>query len=289
MKELSVTLRPMLLRDVEAGMRLSTAEEWNQTEKDWKFLIENPHNICVAAESHDTVIGTTAAINYSNQVAWIGMMLVDKAFRGMGVSKLLLGNILEKLSSYKSIKLDATPAGREIYKKFGFRDEYLIIRMTSSSAHNYFPIIDNRSDFVESIRSEHTKKIIKFDEVVFGANRISLIKHLIKEYPRAALVLRSENNIVAFALGRNGHKYHHIGPVIAETIDDAKILISKALKDLGDQPVAVDVLNDKNELINWLQSIGFTKQREFVRMYKNENCFAGIINKYYLISGPELG
>src|SRR4051794_7907903 len=128
MKELSVTLKPMLSTDVEAGMRLSTAEGWNQTEKDWKFLIENSHNICLVAETDNKVIGTTTAIGYSNEIAWIGMVLVDKNYRGRGVSKLLLQNILEKLKSFRSIKLDATPAGREVYKRFGFKDEYSITR-----------------------------------------------------------------------------------------------------------------------------------------------------------------
>ena len=56
-----------------------------------------------------------------------------------------------------------------------------------------------------------------------------------------------------------GNKYHHIGPVMGETIDDVKFLISKALKEINDHPVVLDVLNDKDELINWLQSLGFTK------------------------------
>src|SRR5690349_6739087 len=108
MSELSITLRPMQLSDVEAGMRLSTAEGWNQTEKDWKFFIENPQNICVVAETDNKIIGTTTAINYADQLAWIGMVLVDKNYRGRGLSKMLLENVLEKLKHVKSIKLDAT-------------------------------------------------------------------------------------------------------------------------------------------------------------------------------------
>jgi ribosomal protein S18 acetylase RimI-like enzyme len=76
---------------------------------------------------------------------------------------------------------------------------------------------------------------------------------------------------------------------MGETIDDVKILISKTLKEITDQPVVVDILNDKIELINWLQSLGFTRQREFVRMYKNENPFPGLTEKYFLICGPEFG
>ena len=69
MQKTSFTLRPMQASDVKEGLRLSTAEGWNQTEKDWKFFIENTNNICVVAEANNKVIGTTTAINYSDEVA----------------------------------------------------------------------------------------------------------------------------------------------------------------------------------------------------------------------------
>ena len=288
MNELPVTLRQMQLSDVKAGMRLSTAEGWNQTEKDWKFLIANSQNICLAAEADDKVVGTTTATNYANQLAWIGMVLVDKNYRGKGISKMLLENVLEKLKQCRSIKLDATSAGREVYKKFGFKDEYLVTRTTCLSIKNSF-IVDDKNVFAESILSKDIKAITEFDEIVFGANRTKLIEYFTVEYFHKAWLLKRDNKLTAFALGREGNKFHHIGPVMGETIDDVKILISKTLKEITDQPVVVDILNDKIELINWLQSLGFTRQREFVRMYKNENPFPGLTEKYFLICGPEFG
>ena len=287
MTELPVMLRQMQLSDVKAGMRLSTAEGWNQTEKDWKFLIANSQNICLAAEADDKVVGTTTAINYANQIAWIGMVLVDKNYRGKGISKMLLENVLEKLKQCRSIKLDATSAGREVYKKFGFKDEYSITRMTCSSIKSSFENDENA--FAQSIQSKDIKAITEFDEIVFGANRTKLIEYLTVEYFYKAWLLKRDNKLTAFALGREGKKFYHIGPVMGETIDDVKILISKTLKEITDQPVVVDILNDKIELINWLQSLGFTRQREFVRMYKNENPFPGLTEKYFLICGPEFG
>jgi ribosomal protein S18 acetylase RimI-like enzyme len=288
MQKTSFTLRPMQANDVKDGMRLSTAEGWNQTEKDWKFFIENTNNICVVAEAGKKVIGTITAINYSNEVAWIGMVLVDKDYRGRRISKMLLEYVLEKLKSFKSIKLDATLAGREVYKKFGFKDEYSITRMTLTFNQNS-TATEKKNVLVEPIQSKDITRIIKLDEDVFGTGRSQLTEYLIKEYPHKAYLLKDNNDISAFALGRDGNKYHQIGPVIADTINDAKILIAKALKDLNNQPLVVDVLNDKEELITWLQSLGFIKQREFARMYKNENLFRGIVDKHFLICGPEFG
>ena len=288
MRKTDFILRPMQLSDIGDAMILSNAEGWNQTVKDWKLLIENPENVCMVAEYDNKVIGTTTAINYSNQVAWIGMVLVGKEYRGQGISKSLLTDVFKKLESCKSIKLDATPAGQKVYKKFGFTDEYPIARMTNESMKD-LPTDEDNEILQEPIHLKHIQEIIALDEIIFGANRMQLIKMLIKEYHAKAWLLKRDSNITGFALGRAGNKYYQIGPVVASNITDAKNLITKALADLIMQPVVVDVLCDKEELIAWLNSIGFIKQRHFIRMYKKENCFPGVIDKQYLICGPEFG
>ena len=287
MRKTDFIVRPMQPGDIVHAMKLSNAEGWNQTEKDWKLLIESPQNVCLLAECNKKIIGTTTAMNYANQIAWIGMVLVAKESRGQGVSKLLLTNILKKLESFPSIKLDATPAGQRVYEKFDFKDEYLISRLvTGSMKHLSF---DDDTISAESIRLKDVEEIIALDEHVFGTNRKELIESLIKEYPHKAWLLKRNNSIAGFALGREGNKYHQVGPVFGPGINEVKMLIRKALKELINQPVVIDVLDDKEDLINWLSSIGFTKQRHFVRMYKKENLIPGIGNKQYMVCGPEFG
>ena len=50
----------MQVTDIEGAMRLSQAAGWNQTEKDWKLLIENPRNVSILAEQNHKIIGTYA-------------------------------------------------------------------------------------------------------------------------------------------------------------------------------------------------------------------------------------
>ena len=288
MKEAVFKLRPMQLGDIGNAMKLSNAESWNQTEKDWKLFIENPGNVCLVAEADSNVIGTTTTMNYSNKVAWISMVLVDKEYRGRGVSKALLENVLEKLQHCKSVKLDATAAGAQVYKKFDFSDEYLIARMTNLAMKD-LPFHEHYDILPEPIPLTNIPEVVAFDEIVFGANRGPLIASLIREYPGKAWMLKENSRITGIVLGREGNKYHHVGPVLASNTVDAKILTAEALKGLTRQPVVLDVLCDKEELHDWLHSIGFIKQREFIRMYKKENPFPGLIDKQFLICGPEFG
>ena len=287
MKDITFTIRTMDLNDIQCAMRLSKAEGWNQSEKDWKLLIGNPDNVCLLAEVDGKVVGTTTAINYSNQEMWIGMVLVDKEYRGQGISKSLLTDIFQRINFCKSIKLDATPAGQPVYQKFGFKDEYFIARMVHLSVN---PLPFEAKDLIpEPIGINHIQEIVDFDEAVFGANRRQLIEFLIKQYPNKCWLLKRNNNIVGFILGRDGSRYHQIGPLVAITDKDAKMLISIALKHLSQQPVVVDVLFDKEDLIHCLMANGFVKQRHFIRMYKEENSSPGVIDNLYLICGPEFG
>jgi len=287
MRKTDFIVRSMQPGDIVYAMKLSNAEGWNQTENDWKLLIESPQNVCLVAEYNKKIIGTTTAMNYANQIAWIGMVLVAKESRGQGISKLLLTNILKKLESFESIKLDATPAGKQVYQKFDFKDEYLITRVVTGSMTNLS--FEDDTTLAESIRLKDIEEIVALDEHVFGTNRRQLIESLIIRCPHKAWLLKRNNSIAGFALGRDGNKYHQVGPVFGSTINDVKMLIRKALKELINQPVIMDVLSEKEDLISWLNSIGFTMQRHFARMYKKENLFPGIINKQYLICGPEFG
>jgi GNAT superfamily N-acetyltransferase len=287
MRKAAFIIRHMQLSDIGNAMKLSMAEGWNQTEMDWKLFIENAENVCIVAELENKVIGTTTAINYSNQVAWIGMVLVDKEYRGRGVSKSLLTDIFKKLRNCKSVKLDATPEGQEVYKKFDFKDEYQIVRMLNASIKNLTS--DGEVPLPEPIQLNDILEIIELDEFIFGANRKQLIEKMLNEFPGKAWLIKQNNRISGFALGRDGNKYNHIGPVMASTVNDAKSLVTKALYNLTDKPVIVDALHDKGDLQQWLNSIGFVEQRTFTRMYQNENPFPGICGKQYLICGPEFG
>jgi hypothetical protein len=89
--------------------------------------------------------------------------------------------------------------------------------------------------------------------------------------------------------GRDGVRFNYIGPVFAFSHDSARILILKALESLNNQPVTLDILQDKEELIKWLESLGFIKQRHFIRMYLRSNSYCGLIKYQHLISGPDYG
>jgi hypothetical protein len=281
------TIRLMKPDDLDHAFNLSRNEGWNQTVKDWSLLLNSPDSVCIVAERDEMVVGTATALNYENRIAWIGMVLVDKSLRGLGAGNLLLEHILDSLQYVESIKLDATLAGEPLYRKLGFIGEHKIIRMTCEALKCITEKIDIQD--LEKIKEGNFQEVLKLDRAIFGADRSYLLMNLLNNYPAKAFFLKKGNNPEGFVLGREGTRFHYIGPLCALSQDSARQLILKAMESLDGQPVAVDVIEDKEDFIIWLESIGFIRQRQFLRMYLNRNPYPGMVDTQYLISGPEYG
>lgn len=282
-----ITISELRETDISGAMRLKSAENWNQTEADWWVLLELGPGLCLVATSGDKVVGTVTATNYHDEIAWIGMMLVDKDFRGLGLGKRLLTTCLEKLSKCQAIKLDATASGLSLYRKLGFREEWLIDRMVSTNANDLPP--DEGSQSVKRLTKNELNEAVRLDLEAFGANRGQLIAEFLTENEDKAWYIERGGKLVAYILGRPGSNYTQLGPMSAETEEDAQMLVKAVLRTHIGTPVLVDVLQDKGFLKEMLLLLGFEVQRSFVRMYLKDNLLPGNSQKYFLIAGPELG
>ena len=282
-----ISIRRMLPKDIQQAMELKEAENWNQTEEDWKFFLKLNPDLCWVATTKEKVVGTVTAINYNNYLSWIGMMLVSKHYRGQGLSTKLLACILEKLKPCPVVKLDATAEGRFVYTKFGFKDEFTIYRMVRQ-AHRE-TINHEEESSVEIVTEKNFEEVVAFDQEIYGAHRADLLRYLRETSLLSPLLIRSNQIVSGYAFSRVGCNYHQIGPVGASNTVDARILLASALKYLGKFPLVVDILASQHELVRWLEDCGFEIQRQFVRMYYQEHSAFGNIKNQFLIAGPEFG
>ena len=132
-------------------------------------------------------------------------------------------------------------------------------------------------------------EIAGFDKIVFGADRTPLIHHLYKNRPELAWLIRENNQVAGYCLGRRGVKFTQIGPVYGSSEAVAKSLIRSAIHTIAGKSVVVDIHAAQTGMIRWLEGHGFTSQRSFDRMYLYNNPHPGFIDYQYLICGPELG
>lgn len=278
-----MNLRTMTTADILAGMRLKDLAGWNQTPADWRCFLESSPRGCFAAEVDGEVVGTAATIVYEQRFAWIGMVLVDPEFRGRGIGTCLLRKTIEHLDEIgiRTMKLDATPAGRPIYQKLGFEDEYeierwLLKRPASEAA-------------IASALHSVCDRVPQLDREIFGADRGSLVRSLAAENPDFALAAERAGEIAGYAFGRRGTLADHLGPWMARDEETAAELLDEFLTRSKRESVFVDALKQRRFVSEMLLARGFTVSRPLTRMVRGPNRYPGRPELLCAILGPEFG
>lgn len=280
-------IKKLEYKDFEAAMRLKDEEGWNQTLSDWKLFYSQDPDLCLKAEIGGETVATVTAINYQNRLSWIGMMLVDKRYRGKGISKSLMRSIIERLHDCRSVKLDATPAGYHVYEKLGFEKEYSLFRMVRLEAEVGFPAESETR--ARSVTETDLKEIFEMDCPVFGADRQAVLRHLYDTFPQGAMGIWEKDRLEGFLFCRKGSKYIQLGPLVASDDSIAMDLLKAAIHKFGKEKLVLDMAVEREKLMEKLNTLGFEVQRELIRMFLKGNLYAGDPRRYYLICGPELG
>jgi ribosomal protein S18 acetylase RimI-like enzyme len=279
-----VVLREMVAADIDAGLRLCRASRWNQTARDWEqFLTLAPRGARVALRD-GRVIGTVATLPYEDRFGWIGMVLVDPTERGHGVGTRLLHEGLTLLSG-TCARLDATPAGRPLYAKLGFREEYGLARMQRPVAATLAPA----SRGVRSMLGDDLPAVSALERDVFGADRSAMLRWLLEGAPEYARVVEEAGLIAGYSFGRHGHDFEHVGPIVAGHVGHAAALAAACMAVAPERPLVIDAARHSPGWLAWLAAQGLTEQRPFFRMYKGRNAYPGQPDRQFAICGPEFG
>ncbi len=284
-----VSFRVMSRADVAAGLGLCRASRWNQLSRDWEcFLKLSPHG-CRVAVKDDRVVGTVTTVSYQDRFSWIGMVLVDPAERRRGIGSQLMLEALNVSGDGTTIRLDATPAGREIYLKLGFVDEYALSRMEAIIYNRVTLGLENPA---RPMTEADLPGVFEMDQQVFGAGRDLMLKWMFDGAPEYSWVIVSDGEVAGYTFGRRGFNFEHLGPVIARDRKTAMRLVAACLSHKTGQsgrPFILDASRHDALWAQWLESIGFKEQRPFIRMYCGENRYPGLPEKQFAILGPEFG
>jgi GNAT superfamily N-acetyltransferase len=261
-------IRALTFEDLGDAFRLSTTAGWNQQLDDWRMLLRLAPAGAFAALIDASIVGTAIGIDYGG-FAWIAMMLVDPAYRGRGVGRRLLEAAMDAVPPDLRIRLDATPLGRPLYQRYGFEDEATLSRHVSDGCHRgVAPVSDpvHGSRDVRPLTASDLKIIIERDSEAFGGTRGAVLDWAFHGAPQYAYVVRSDNGLIHYCLGRQGRLFDQIGPVVAGHENIANALVNAALAAAGDRPVAVDAFDSHTAFSAGLRSRGFFIQRPLIRM-----------------------
>ncbi|MBN1641745.1 MAG: GNAT family N-acetyltransferase [Anaerolineae bacterium] len=285
-----IVLRRMTGADIAAGMRLKAAAGWNQTEADWALFLRLSPDGCTVAADGDRVVGTVTTLRYPGRLAWISMLLVEPGYRGQGIGARLFDRALCAVREWGTVALDATPAGQSLYAARGLVVCHRIDRMVIPHVPS---LSANPEDGIERVREGDWPAIAALDGRAFGADRSAVLRDLWRRAPGMSWRRVRAGQLVGVALGRHGARYEQVGPLVAETVEDAVALCRASLLGLRGRPAVLDVPAYQDALREWLRELGFVRERTLARMALvpwNVAPSPGAEQALqYAIGGPELG
>ena len=271
-------VRVMRHDDLPAALRLCRQANWNQVAADWEFFLASDRGRCrVATDDAGHIVGSVATMGYGDAFSWIAMVLVDPQHRRAGIGTQLLKEALDMLGDGTTARLDATPAGREVYLPLGFREEYGLQRMVRLTVR--LKADTTEIGTVRQMTDADFKEIVMEDRGVFGGDRHALLEMCRHEAPEYAWA-SGDGHIDGYLFGRHGHSFEHIGPLAARDEAVARLLVGACLSRHADRPFIIDVPL-RALWIAWLESAGLTLQRPFTRMRRGERRYDECVERMF--------
>jgi len=275
-------IRLLLESDISTAMQLKEAAGWNQTEDDWRRLLRLEPNGCFCAIKDGRLVGTTTTTTYGDELAWVGMVLVDPEHRRQGIAAKLMSVALDYLNGkVGTVKLDATALGQPVYERFGFEVESLVERWSGQG--------NSRGQSSHHIDPDSLTELLALDQMAFNADRSKLIGELIgRTVVPPVLVRDADGALSGYALARRGTRANYVGPVVAKDPQQVETLLDQVLSQLGDSRVYIDFNRECSAGTSLLSDRGFVKERDLIRMTSGQRG-AKTSPLIVAIAGPEVG
>ena len=268
-------IQPLTIEDIPAAMQLVEAAGWNQVPADWQRVIEYQPWGCFKAAVEDRLVGTVTSTSYGDELAWIGMMLVDPDWRRQGLGRALMQQAIRALQSahMQTIKLDATPAGRPLYEQLGFVAQFDFQRWRrGDQAMTSSPL---------SSMPERIGDYDQLDLAAFGVNRQLWLSRLAAD----SLV---HCQAAGFGMLRRGRIADYLGPIVSDSADAAFDIIAKLVAN-SSSTLFWDIPRQDEALYALARKLGFEPVRVLTRMVLGSDSIDVNLGLQYAISDPATG
>ena len=251
--------RPMTSADLAAAHGLSTRLEWPHRLDDWALLQRVFQGFVAYAGEH--LVGTAFACP-QGAFATIGLVVVDPDYQGQGIGRRLMELALAACASSTPI-LNATVAGALLYTTQGFVEFGTVEqRQGLARAVALEPLAPGET--CRALSPADCPRQLALANAGSGLDRHAILNELQGRIEHSAGIVR-DGQLCAFALLRSAGRGLCVGPVIAQTPEQARHLIATLLARIPGQFVRIDVPVDSG-LCEWLGLAGLERVDSVTQM-----------------------
>ncbi len=265
-------------------------ESWGHTPRDVERCWSLEPNGCFIAESDGKPVGHVFSVLFG-KIGWIGLLIVDPEKRGIGVGAALMEAAVNYLKdkAAKTIKLEAVEEAAPLYRRLGFVDAFDSLRFRGMPERNGKK--SRKIKKVSLVSENDLDEIAEFDAQYFGANRLTILRGLHRDFPGYCFVARENQRLNGYIMARKTLDGLWIGPWICTDSQVAELLFCTLFESVRKEApclrLGFPALNtNARELA---EKVGLHLMGKSIHMIRGDRKNQGDATRIYGISGPEKG
>ncbi|WP_394893320.1 GNAT family N-acetyltransferase [Mesorhizobium sp. AaZ16] len=277
---LPIELMKFETRHVPGALKLSQEMVWPYRREDWEFAATVGQGLVL--ERAGEVIGTAMWWNYGQAHATAGMIIVTASAQGGGYGSQLFNGLLEATDG-RDVLLNSTEEGLTLYKRRGFTPWGAVLQ------HQGPLIVAAMADASDDIRPATVLDLAAiqgFDERATGMPRPSMVAALADL--GNVVVIDRVGGVAGYAIARRFGRGYVVGPVAAESAQDAQLLILAQLAKLKGQFVRIDVYAEHG-LSDWLERVGLKQVGYATAMVRGQRPVSDGPARMYALANQSFG
>jgi len=270
-----LALSPMTVEDVPLLHELSIGVSWPHRPKDWELLISLGEGF-VARDPIGRILGSAMWFPMGHRLASIGMVITSPRLQDHGAGRWLMHHILDRVASRGKV-LSATKAAYRLYLSLAFEP-----RQTVYQHQGIVTKLPDGPTSARPSRKEDIEAIIALDAAAYGADRSPVFERILPV--SEGTVIERAGRVRGFALRREFGRGHVVGPVVAETEEDAIALIRPHVAAFKDRFLRVDTRAEEGPLRRFLDEAGMPLYDTVTTMTRGEVPPPGPVMTYGLVN-----
>ncbi|MEU8845474.1 GNAT family N-acetyltransferase [Streptomyces sp. NPDC048564] len=235
-------------------------EGWNPGHADSEaFFAQDPEGFFIGRIDGEPV-SAISVVNYGADYSFLGWYLVRPDVRGQGYGLTTWKTALAHAEN-RTVGLDGVVDQQDNYRRSGFELAHRTFRFSGTA-----PALEAPAD-VRAVRPEDLAEITAYDRACTPADRPRFLAHWLTGPQHHALVRRTGGRVTGYGVIRPGHDCPRIGPLFADTPEDARALFAALTAEAAGREVAIDVPETNAAGVALAEEAGFTPSFETARMY----------------------
>ena len=242
---------------------MASAEGWNSGLSDSAaFYAADPNGFLIGEVDNKTAC-IISVVKYGTDYGFLGLYICAPEFRGQGHGWAIWQAGMKYLKG-RTIGLDGVVEQQDNYSKSGFNFAHRSIRFCGEmilGAPTDTRLVDVTQDLIPAL--------IAYDRAFIPAERTRFIQNWVapNTIDRQSIALKDSNGICGYGTIRKCAHGYKIGPLFAETSQDADTLLQALCARIGPNTVYLDIPEPHTEGIKFAERYGMTYDFECARMY----------------------